>query len=175
VETQLKEASVSWLRSVIRRDRRRNRAAVAFCGAVILMALLGGCHVYQPMLAPSPELGGRYRFTLTDAGRAAVAERVGPGALSIEGQLVQAGPEEFSVRVYEVRTITDGRATWSGESLAVRRDHVANLTQRQFSRGRTVLAVGGVVAAVIAFAVTRRLIGAGSDPDDTDPNDPPLN
>jgi hypothetical protein len=143
------------------------------CG--VLMVLLAGCHVYTPVTAPSPDLGQRYRFTLTDAGRAAIAERAGVGVLEIDGDLATATAEEFTIRVWGVRTIADGFSRWSGEAVALRREHLANVAQRQFSRGRTALAVGGVVAAVVTFAITRRLIGSGADKDDDEKPEPPLN
>ncbi len=121
---------------------------------------LAGCYTYVP--APlAPSAGSKLAFDLTDAGRAALAERLGPGVTRIEGEVVEANPEQFAVAVSAVSQINAPRSRWSGERIQLRRDYVVRSQERKLSRGRTALAIGAAVAGIVAFAVTRALLGNG--------------
>jgi hypothetical protein len=85
---------------------------------------------------------------------------VGPGALRIEGTLVDRTDSLLVLRVSEVDYL-EGRTTkWSGETVRVPRDYVGTVGERNFSRGRTWLAVGAA-AALTAAAVTGLVLAVG--------------
>ena len=58
---------------------------------------------------------------------------------------------------------------WSGETVSVRRDHIALLYQRRFSKSRTALFVVGATAVVVTTVLKFNLFGIGNDEIDTVP------
>lgn len=124
--------------------------------------LVTGCFTYAPVAgSPAPVSGQRLTFAISDHGRAALADQVANGVVSIEGTLLNAPVGEYTVSVFAVSTIA-GKSHWSGEKVSLRRDHVTGILERRFSRGRTAAAVGATVVAIGAFVVTRGLFGTGS-------------
>jgi len=121
---------------------------------------LAGCYTYVPV-ASTPGPGSQIAFDITDAGRVALAERLGPGVTRIEGQVTGATAEEYAVAVTAVSQIGGGRTRWSGESMRLRRDYVARSETRKLSRGRTALAVGAAVIGIVVSALVASLAVGG--------------
>jgi hypothetical protein len=139
----------------------RSRRAQTLAGLMVMGALVSGCYTYAPVFGAQPAPGQRVSFMISDQGRVALADQVASGVIEIEGTLVNAPDGVYNVSVFEVSTIT-GSSHWSGERVALRKDHVAGIKQRRFSRGRTFAAVGATVVAVGAFIISRGLFGTGS-------------
>jgi hypothetical protein len=136
----------------------RRRIAILTAGT----HLLAGCYTYVPV-GSAPATGASLAFEISDAGRVALADRLGPGVTRIEGEVTEATPEEYAVSVNAVSQINAGRTRWSGESVRIRRDYVVRSEQRKLSRGRTALAVGAAVVGFLAAVLTRSLIGGDGD------------
>ena len=132
-----------------------------FAGLVVIGVLVSGCFTYTPVIGTSPVPGQRLAFTISDQGRAAVADQVGSGVIKVNGTLVSAMNGDYVVAVSDVVAIS-GTSRWAGERLSINKDHVAGISLRRFSKGRTFVAVGATVVAVGAFIVTRGLFGIGS-------------
>ena len=138
--------------------------------ALLLLVLhgAGACYTYQPITQSAPSSGERYAFVLSDAGRAAVSQQIGPSVVRLEGTLTSTENDEYALRVYEVEAIGGSRSHWAGENVRIRQGYVSNLQERRFSRKRTALAVGGAVLGAAVFMATRSLIGGvfgGGDSD----------
>jgi hypothetical protein len=73
----------------------------------------------------------------------------------------------YMIRVASVGYVNGRSNKWNGEPLTVQKDFVKDLSERRFSRGRSLLAAGILTAGVLAFALTRNLLGAGNT--DRDP------
>lgn len=120
------------------------------------MAQTAACYTYAPQYAGAPAPGDQMGFVLTDQGRVALADRIGSGVTRVTGRLDSVDGDDYVVAVDGVETIGNGSAHWTGERVHIRKDYVAGVQARKFSRGRTALAVG------IAAGVVGALIGAAS-------------
>jgi hypothetical protein len=128
------------------------------------MTLQSGCYRYVPMTGTAPVAGERYTFEITDAGRVGLADRLGPGVLKVEGTLVRRTEDSYVVSVAGIDLLSGGSSHWTGEQVPLNAGYVGTLQRRQFSRGRTMAAVGAAALAIGAFIVTRGLTGSGAPP-----------
>lgn len=136
--------------------------AGTLAGAVLLAGCLGGtgCYSYRPLaVLPQPET--EVSLVLTDWGRAEAGRAIGPGADRVEGALVTASDSALVLSVRAVKPLSGGIVRWAGETVSVRRDHVARVYERRFSTSRTSLFVGGILAAVVVLVGTTDLFGLG--------------
>lgn len=134
------------------------------CLLVLLSLFFTGCYAYAPSFGGSPQPGTKVSLEVNDEGRVALAKMVAPGVLRIQGTLVAIENDAYLLNVYEVKTIDGRSAHWTGERVVVSRDHVGRVSERQFSKGRTVAAVAATVAGLGAVALGSRLIGGSSAP-----------
>jgi hypothetical protein len=140
---------------------------------VALLPIATGCYSYRTVPSEAVSPGTPISLGITDRGRVAIGELVGPGALRIEGTLVERTDSLFVVRVSEVDYL-DGRSTkWSGETVRVPRDYVGTVGERNFARGRTWLAAGAVTALTAAAVVAITLSVTGTDDGGTKVPPPP--
>ena len=143
--------------------------------AGVLVFALGGaqaCYTYTP-IAGRVDPGATLVLSLNDSGRAAMGEALGTSAAEVEGVL---GSENDSVYVLSVSAVKyrNGQSNeWSGESLTLGKNYVSSIREREFSRGRTMVAAGGGVGAVLLFALTRSLIGNSPNVFEGPPPPPP--
>jgi hypothetical protein len=130
--------------------------------AGLLAGCLGGtaCYSYRPLTA-TPPLASQVSVVLTDWGRAETGRAIGAGADRVEGALVTATDSALVLSVRAVKPLSGGVVRWAGETVSVRREHVARLYERRFSSGRTALFVGGVVTALVVLVGTTDLFGLG--------------
>lgn len=140
---------------------RRSRIAVPLLSA---MAFQAGCYRYVPMGAVTPVLGEKYAFDITDAGRVGLADRLGPGVLKVEGTLVRRTEDSFVVSVAGIDLINGGSSHWTGEQVPLNAGYVGHMEKRQFSPGRTAVAIGAAALGLAAFIVSRGLGGTGAPP-----------
>ena len=117
-----------------------------------LPALLTSCHTYRSA-AGVPPAGAVVRAELTDLGTVELARHVGPGVIVIEGRVVEATDSAMTVGVLAVRNRSGVESYWKGERVAMPRELVSTLATREFSRSRTTLAAGALVAAAGTVAV----------------------
>jgi hypothetical protein len=131
---------------------------------IATMVLQAGCYRYVPMGGVTPVLGERYEFDITDAGRVGLADRLGPGVLKVEGTLVRRTEDSYVVSVAGLDLLSGGSSHWTGEQVPLNAGFVGSVQKRQFSAGRTWVAIGAAALAISAFIVTRGLSGAGAPP-----------
>jgi hypothetical protein len=142
---------------------RRARAAIA---GVLLLPSLTGCYTYTPVWKGEPVPGSEISLGLTDRGRVALSDRVGPGARTITGRLTSAADSVYVVSVTGVSYIEGGRtAKWNGERIDISKDVVSGIAERRLSRSRSWIAAG-ITAGVLALATGLVIKGtAGPGPD----------
>lgn len=131
-----------------------------------LSGVASGCYINTPIVA-APVAGDRLDLELNDRGRVGLGESVGPAATTLEGMLQSQTDSAYMIRVASVGYVNGQSNKWNGEPLTVQKDFVKDLSERRFSRGRSLLAAGILTAGVLAFALTRNLLGAGNT--DRDP------
>jgi hypothetical protein len=71
--------------------------------------------------------------------------------------LVEGGGENVTLEVYRTRDLRGSAATWTGERVQLPKDGITGYQGREFSRRRTILLVGSVVAVVVATALAVNL------------------
>jgi hypothetical protein len=125
-----------------------------------------------PVETAAPPLGERVAFTITDQGRAALAERFGPGLLRVEGEVAQVDSDQVSLNVLKVRQIGSNDARWAGELVRIDRSFIGFSEQRKLSHVRTFLLVGAATGAIVVIA-SQDLIGFGNEENPTPPDDEP--
>lgn len=136
---------------------RRVQAAVVVAGLLSSSA----CYTYAAVPTTQPLVEQRAEFRLNDQGRVQLQRQLGPGALTVEGRVVQQGAEGWTLRVYRMTTIRGDATTWTGEVVEVPSSAVELVQRRDFDRQRTVLAAAGVVGVVTLFVLSRNLFGLG--------------
>lgn len=135
------------------------------------VVLVAGCYRPVPIATSAPPVGETVSFIISDRGRVGLGERLGPGVARIDGRIVAAESEEYVVSVFRVADLSGQTSTWSGETIRLDREFVAQLQGRQLHKGRTWLLAAGVTGAVVLFVVSRDLLGFGQD--DDEPGDDP--
>ena len=149
---------ISWRRA----RARQLRAAVA--GALLLPGATG-CYVSRPIWNGEPVPGTEISLGVTDRGRVALSDRLGPGALSVTGRLASATDSIYVVDVTRVAYIDGGRvAKWNGEPVNIAKNDVSGIAERRLSKSRSWVAAG-ITAGLLALATGIVIKGtAGPDP-----------
>lgn len=144
------------------RIRRSRRVAIG-CVLAFLLGVSSGCYVYPPVVTtPSP--GVELRLDLNDRGRAGLGSLIGPSAVNVDGILKSSPDTAYVLGVTSVTYLRGQSNRWSGESLTVPKDFVANTNQRTFSNSRTWLTIALAAAGVAALLASVSLAGGGSPP-----------
>jgi hypothetical protein len=150
--------------SVVRMMLRR----LAWGGLSLAPAVLPACYHYVPVeSAPSPGVG--VEVELNDVGRVGMESAVGPEVGVIQGVLESRSDTDLVVRVTQTLGEYGGVTRWEGERVAIRPDYVRTMRQRRFSTTRTVVVATAAGAGLLAFALTRDLLGFGGAPSSSTP------
>lgn len=144
------------------------RAVRAIIALVLLIPQLTGCYHY--VTVPNSELpqGTEVSIGVTDAGRMALSERVGPGVRRIGGQVMATNDTSLVLSVRMVDYIDQiGTAHWAGERLDISRHIVSEIRERRLSRSRSLL-MAGLVTIAAFFASKIAIDGFGGDDSGSD-------
>lgn len=138
--------------------------------------LLTGCYVNVPLVGsrPEPVPGTRLVLELTDQGRVGMERQLGPEVARVEGALVSRSDTSYVLGVSTVVGVWGAFSKWQGERVTLRADYVRRMSERRFSMGRTMAAVGVSAAGFLVFVVTRSLLGGGNE-GGSGPDGPPSN
>jgi hypothetical protein len=116
-----------------------------------LVPLLAGCYAYEPVLTTSPPIGQPVRLTLTDAGSVNLAAELGPSVEAVGGKLLDDSGNAYLLALSESRKRNGMEIDWRGEQVSISKSLIADIRQRQFSRGRTAVLSAGLVAALVVL------------------------
>jgi hypothetical protein len=148
------------------------------CSPFWMVALLAlqGCYIYAPVQSPVPPTGQSVVLNISDRGRVALGERLGPGVTRIQGRVTSVEDESVSMSVAAVGYISGERSLWSGESVSLSRDFVNTVEVRQLSKSRTWMLVGATTVVVGTFIATHGLTAFFNDlpNDDGGPDGGPI-
>ena len=136
------------------------------------LAFVSGCYTYVPVESPAPAVGEAVALEITDQGRVALADRLGPGVLRIEGRVLGTEGEQMLISVGRIVQVNGQVNLWSGESMRLDRSLVGRTQTRRIDQKRTWLAAAVSVAAVAALVAIADL-GGFFDGGDAPPDDPP--
>ncbi len=150
---------------------RRFGAVAASLGLLVQM----GCYQYQPTGGVSPAVGQQVRVSLTDAGRAQLSDQLGESIDWVQGTLAAVDTASLTVDVATTRNLRGGYATWFGDRVQLPTRGVNQVTVREFSRGRSWLLAGGIVAGLVVVSKVLSLAVFGDGRPGEDPSCiPPL-
>jgi hypothetical protein len=117
--------------------------------------VLTGCYSYAPLKTPSPSFGARVEADLTDRGTVALASQIGPGVMSVRGEVLQSEPDALVLALTSVLGRNQQETFWKGEHVRIPLITVARVQQRRFALKKTLFfggtVLGGLFAAVAAF------------------------
>lgn len=131
-------------------------------GLFVTATMAGGCYAYRPLTSPAPP-GAIVSATLTDAGRVSIGRTVGEGARKLEGLVEAVDDTAYVLRMRSVTYLNGQTNGWTGERLSVSRQAMTDVRERRFSSKRTAIAVASTLGGVVAFIVTRSLLGGGTE------------
>ncbi|WP_156798889.1 hypothetical protein [Gemmatimonas aurantiaca] len=130
-----------------------------------------GCYSHGPIQTAPPPVAEQVGVVLNDRGRALLADRVGPIIQRIEGRQVKRQNGEVTVAVSQVVDLRGNTTKWTGEEVTIPEDAIMGYQPRKFSKLKTFLLVGAVVAG-IAATIAGALDIFGTPRSDL-PGDPP--
>lgn len=122
---------------------------------------VSGCYTQRPVTGVVPP-GSTVVLDLSDRGRAALGDSIGPSASRIQGLVESSTDSSYVLRVSSVQYINGQSNRWSGEPLAVRSDFVSRTRERRYSRARTWGAGLAIAAAIVVVALSTDLFGRGT-------------
>jgi hypothetical protein len=123
----------------------------------VALLALQGCYTYAPVQSSVPPTGETVVLNISDRGRVALGERLGPGVTRIQGRVTNVADQQLSLNVASVSYVSGERSLWSGESVSLDQDYVGTVEVRRLSKGRTWAAVGISTVAVAVFIATNGL------------------
>lgn len=137
---------------------------------VLLVPQLTGCYHYVPAQSTALPAGADVSVGVTDRGRVALEEAVGPGVRSVEGRLLQRTDTSVVLSVNSVRYYDLGIATWEGERIEIGTAYISELRQRRLSQTRSLLA-GALIAGALVAASFLAITGFGGSDVPSGPGD----
>ena len=150
------------------------RSAYRWVGVALLFAA-SACYKSVPLETSTPPVGQTVSFVISDQGRVALGERLGPGIARIEGRMLGTDGDQYLVSVFRTAALGGATSVWSGEEMRLDRTFVARLEGRELSKTRTWITVGVATSVLAAFIISRGLNGLfGEDGEPPDPGDPPI-
>ena len=138
------------------------RGAVRLAGVAGALALCAGCYTYVPT-STAPAAGSEVSVIMTDRGRVALNERVGPGIDQLRGLLTSSTDSSVTLSMKETVSLRGVSAYWSNEPITLMREHFGSLRLKHLSRGRTAAVAAGFGAALAAVVLSSSLLGSSSD------------
>jgi len=147
---------------------------LAASGIAAFAASMTGCYTYPARRIVEVSPPAVVSAQISDIGRVALAEPVGSGVARIDGQVVQNGDSAIRLMVTEVRFLNGLSNKWQGQELTLRPLDVTSVSQRTFSRQRTVMAaIIGALAAAAIVTVGFTGLFSGEPSDGKVPEPPP--
>lgn len=140
---------------------------VGACGVVVGAALMSGCYSYVPVERPTP--GSVVRVELPVYSTVAGTRREEDVA-EMEGTVVTAATDSLVLRVESLSQIGNFREIRSVDTLRVARADLSALSEKTFSKPKTIGLTVLIGAAVVGLAVAALDVGGGSQ-GGTDPPD----
>lgn len=129
-----------------------------------------GCYTLQPIAGQPLPLGTQVSLAINDNGRAALGGSMGPEISDIQGRLLQKDSAEYVLSVTQISLLRGGEQVWAGERVSIKRDYVATVSERKFSRGRTTI-VSAAALGVLAIVFSQGVLGQLSGEDGKVPPD----
>lgn len=126
---------------------------LAAAGIASVLASSTGCYTYPARTASEVNPPALVTVDVTDAGRLDLSDQMGTEVKTIEGQVVQRSDSALRLMVTEVSFLNGTSNKWQGQEVTIRPIDVKSLSQRTYSRQRTMVAalvLTGLIALTVA-------------------------
>lgn len=150
---------------------------VAALGIASMLAWSTGCYTYPARAASEVNPPALVSVDVSDVGRVGLSDQMGTEVKRIEGQVTQRNDSAIRLMVTEVSFLNGTSNKWQGQEVTIRPLDVKRISQRTYSRQRTMLAalvLGGLIGLTIAtkgfsnlFSGDPSTDGKGGDPPPT--------
>lgn len=125
--------------------------------------LLQGCYESLPLQQGIVPTGRQVEFILNDAGRLALAPKLGSAVEKVRGNVIAVDGESYTMTVTHVLQYGGGSATWNGEKVVILKEHTVGFQVRQLDKTRSALLAGVVVVGIGALFFGKSLFGSGAE------------
>ncbi|MCX5764531.1 MAG: hypothetical protein NTU67_07880 [Gemmatimonadetes bacterium] len=126
--------------------------------------LLQGCYESLPLQQGAAPTDKQIEFVLNDAGRVALAPKLGAAVEKVRGNITAVDGESYTMAVTQVLQYGGGSATWNGEKVVVLKGHTVGFQVRQLDKTSSTLLAGVVIVGIVALFFGKSLLGLGDDP-----------
>lgn len=138
--------------------------------ALVLLLALPSCIAYSPLpLDPAPPTGTAVRARLTTTGAVRLSDLFGRPVLNVEGRLLDVSADSLHISLLSATEY--GRPWDQADTLALARNELARLDEKQIDALRTGFLVGGL--GVVTGAVIVALFKAATQSDTNGQGEPP--
>jgi hypothetical protein len=134
--------------------------------AVAVLHVCTACFAYTTVQTP-PAPGAQIALEVTDEGRVALNDKIGPGVVRLEGTLAGVEDGELLVDAQAVKQVRGYISDLGGVRVRLPQQYVTRMDERRFSRKKTFLVAGGIVGAVAAFFAAKGFSGKSTPPEQT--------
>lgn len=147
---------------------------IAAAGISSTMVSVSGCYTYAAGPVSDIRPDSQISAEITDVGRVALGQRVGQEVRRVDGRVVQRSDTSFQLLVSQVTYLNGLSDQWQGQEVSLRPQDVRLVTQRTFSRSKTALLIGAMVAGLAATILSLNFLGITSgDPSGGKGGNPP--
>jgi hypothetical protein len=131
--------------------------------ALGLMVSVMACYTQQPLVMAVPAPATRIVAQVTDSGVVAMSDAIGPGSTEVEGLVVSANGESWTLQLVRVDH-RDGRSiVWNREQVTFPRDALTNVMERTLDKKRSWLTAGIITASALLVGGLFGVITGGED------------
>jgi hypothetical protein len=127
---------------------------------VLMLATLAsaGCYRTVPLGTATPPAGTLVRVELTREGSIQLAELIGAGVVSVEGQAQGVRGDAWELLLTGTRLENGNEVAWRRDPVALPARYIASAGERRIDRTQTGLAIAALTAG--AFLITK-IFGEG--------------
>ncbi|HET9984396.1 MAG TPA: hypothetical protein VFQ38_12440 [Longimicrobiales bacterium] len=156
-------------------DRARARIATRARSVVGLVAAAGSaaCFRYVPVQPAAVRPTEDVRVALSDSAAVRLVSELGAYTGELEGRLAPQHGDSLSLSILIGREYRGVALDQVRQTLFLGRGEVVAVQRREFSRGRTALVLGGVLAGFVAMAQAIHVLGDPNGPSEGGPPPPP--
>ena len=140
-------------------------ATVLVARAIALSAVLwvSACYTFVPLFPGAVRSGQEVTLEVSDSGRVALAERLGPELYRVEGRVVGVTPQDVALRVDAITNVGGSRNMWNGEQVSFRTEHLRTASEKKLSMGRTAVLAALALGAAALIITQAELFGFGDE------------
>ncbi|AMW04188.1 hypothetical protein [Gemmatimonas phototrophica] len=131
------------------RQRRAAVPTIALAAWTIALPIMG-CYSNVPVATGVTPTPGEGVVVLTTDGTSAVRQKLGDNIREIDGDILRVSRDSITIAVTQTTTLSRERFTQNGDVITIATPLVAQVQKRTYSRKRTFILIGTVIAVLAA-------------------------